>query len=331
MSIRWRRVQTVGALCAGVVAVAAGCESLTGVGGGDGPIEYHAGDLEVVSLESEWTPYPITYLRASVIGVNTSSRPLSVSAPSCILDLEAFRGSDPAPDAAPAWRLRSRTTWPATVWTVCLEEVSLNGRELEPGDTLRLETGDIPLAEILADSLPVGEYRFRLRPGGTVTEGSAIRHESRVVDLGTIELPASRYPLQLGYYPRDGFLYRVEVEPPAEADGDAVARLTVTQRAGQTLTRALSLGCPVRLLGFDTAADRETIPVPEPVWVWPGRVPGCGEETMPVRLESEDRATFELRVPRRSYAYDGRSIEDYALMAVVVADGRPIRFAVDPG
>lgn len=328
MSIRWRRVQTVGALCAGVVAVAAGCESLTGVGGGDGPIEYHAGDLEVVSLESEWTPYPITYLRASVIGVNTSSRPLSVSAPSCILDLEAFRGSGTELDGPPAWRLLARKTWPGTSRIGCLQ--SADG-VLQPGDTLRLETGEISLAEILADSLPVGEYRFRLRPGGTVTEGSAIRHESRVVELGTIELPTSRYPLQLGYYPRDGFIYRVEVEPPAEADGDPVVRLTVTQRAGQALTRALSLRCPVRLFGFETAADRETIPVPSPVWVWPGRVPGCGEETAPLRLEPDGTASFEYRLPRTFFSYGGRSIEDYALMAVIEVDGRPIRFAVDPG
>ena len=142
----------------------------------------------------------------------------------------------------------------------------------------------------------------------------------------------SHHPLSLGTYPRDGFSYRVELHPASGPDEDPVVRLTVTHTGPHSgaLTRELSLRCPIRLLGFLTAAEREQIPVPTPFWRWPGRVPSCGDETMPVRLEPGATATLEMRVPRVRFSYGGATIDDYFVMAVIEVDHRPIRMAVDP-
>jgi hypothetical protein len=316
-------------LCLGSVAGAAACESLTGTDGDGAFVEYASGTLEVIEKSHEWTPVRITYLRASVVGVNVSQDTVVVSWPSCILDLEAFADAGEQSNQPPSWRLLTRQTWPGSSPFGCGGSTTA---ELAPGDTLRLTAGEIPLAEILADSLPTGNYRFRVHVDGEVARGASVWAQSQEVDLGTIDLPTSQHPLSSGTYPRDGFQYRVELISPPDPLEDPTVRLTVTFLAPRTgaLTRELSLRCPVRLLGFRSAAEREQIPVPTPVWRWPGRVPGCGDETMPVRLEPGASVAFEARVPRIRFAFDAATIDDYSVMAIIEVDGRPIRIAVDP-
>lgn len=229
---------------------------------------------------------------------------------------------------APVWRLVDRLTWPGSVGFACHEGL---GAELGPGDTLRTLATKVPLAEILADSLPVGRYRFQIRIASEVSSGSSSPTEDALVDLGEAYLPESRYPLSLGFYPRDGFYYRVGVSPANEpgSAGRAILEVTHTARFVGTLTRDLSLNCPVRLLAFRSADERETIPVPEPVWSWP-TLSSCDAATVPVRLGPGEKQTFEWVVPSHVVGADGERIEGFFLMAIIDVDGRPIRLAVDP-
>lgn len=315
--------------CLALLPFASACDLFTGTDVDATPVVYHAGTIEVFEESHDWSPLPLTYLRASLGGVNVTVDSVAISMPDCILDLEAFSGADAGPADEPSWSLRSRLSWPGSIGSVCIRE---NGGVLGPGDTLHLSTGAIPLAEILGDSLPVGSYRFRVRLDGRVTRGGSVRVESRLVDLGTITLPASHHPLSLETYPRDGFTYRVEIEPGSGPDEDGSVRLTVTHTApfSGALTRELSLRCPVRLLGFETAADRDRIPVPPPLAFWPGSIRSCGEGTMPVRLEPGGAVTFAFVVPPTRFFRNGMRLSDYFIMAVIDVDGRPIRLALDP-
>src|SRR6185503_6673568 len=80
---------------------------------------------------------------------------------------------------------------------------------LEPGDTIR-GSMQVRLAEILAESLPIGLYRFRTTTALSVREGEVVHDEDSFVELGQVRLPASRHPLWTSYR-RDGFGYRATV------------------------------------------------------------------------------------------------------------------------
>ena len=311
-------------LLIGVLASA--CDFVTGPDDAGNRVEYSVDALEVIEEVHDWAANPVAYLRASLFAVNVSDDSVTVSMPSCILPLEAVPGSDVGDALAPVWRLVDRLAWPGGQLFACFFGL---GAELGPGDTLRTLVTKVPLAEILADSLPVGRYRFQVRITSEVSTGSSSRTEDALVDLGEAYLPESRYPLSLGFYPRDGFFYRVGVSSVSEPGSDARAILEVTNWYTGTLTRDLSANCPVRLLAFRSADERETIPVPEPVWSWPA-LASCDSATLPVRLGPEEKRIFELDVPHHVVGATGERIEDFFFMAVIDVDGRPIRLAVDP-
>lgn len=310
---------------------ASACDLFTGPDDVRNRIEYGVDALEVFEETHDWSATVVTYLRASLFAVNVSDDSVTVSMPSCMLALEAVPGSDVGAAAAPVWRSVNRLSWPGSVPFVCPLD-GIQAEQLGPGDTLRTRTltTEIPLAEILADSLPVGTYRFQVRIQSEVTTGSSGRTENPLVELGEVYLPESRYPLSLSVYPRDGFYYRVSVSSATAPGLAATAILEVTHTAHYSapLTRELSLNCPVQLRAFRSADERQTIPVPEPAWTWP-TPSSCGAAEVPVRLEPGDKQTFEAGVPSHVVA-DGERIEDFFLMAIIDVDGRPIRFATDP-
>ena len=156
-----------------------------------------------------------------------------------------------------------------------------------------------PLAEILADSLPVGEYRFV----ATLTTN----YDTARVPLGRVELPASMYPLPDGEAPRDGFYYRAGVE---------------SAPVSHALARSLSRDCPLRLLAFEAAESRETVPLPEPAWAWPE---SCGTAVDMVRLGPGESTRFELDVPTDELRASSGASGRYYLVAIVRVDHRPIR------
>lgn len=323
-----RSVSRIG-LVAVVVAVS-GCDLLSGPEDADHSIRYEVDVLEVFEESHDWTPVPITYLRAGLRGVNQTGDSVHVGSSNCIPDLMAFQGSELAPPAeGPSWALRDRLGWPGGTGFGCFGGIRAS---LGPGDTMSVSTESIPLAEILADSLASGPYRFQVQVSGEVTVGASAKTDSHLVDLGVITLPKSRHPLSVETYPRDGFYYRVEVLSGDPVEENPVARLTVTHlaRNAGALTRDLSLNCPVRFLAFRTAAEREEIPVPRPAWRSPSLIPGCGDASMPVRLAPGSEWRLESAIPRGAYAHTGLEITDFFLMAIIEVDGRAIRLAVNP-
>lgn len=312
-----------------ITSLASGCDFLTGPDDARNRIEYSVAALEVIDRAHDWAPNVVTYLRASLIAVNVSDDSVSVLMPSCILPLEAVPIADGGAAAAPVWRSVHRRSWPGGTGYVCFGEVLA---ELGPGDTLRTLTTEIRLAEILADSLPAATYRFQVQIQSEVTTGSSRRTEDPLVQLGEVFLPESRFPLSLSVYPRDGFFYRVSVSASTAPESGATAILEVTHGGhySGSLTRELSQNCPVRLLAFRSIEERETIPVPEPVWAWP-TPSSCDPAELPVRLAPGEKQTFEVGVPSDVVGAGGKQIEDLFLMAIIDVGGRPIRLAVDPG
>ena len=320
------------ALAAGVVAATpalTGCDLIFGPGDSDVVVRYEADVLRVVEREHEWSPYPIAYLEAAVRGTNTSADTVRVSMPSCVLDLQAYTPEEMDPGADPLWRLRSRSGWPGGSGFGCFRGLDYT---VPPGESFAVASGEIPLAEILGDSLPTGAYRFQVRLSSEVTRGTEARARDPVVDLGVVALPESLFPLQSDFYPRDGFTYRVSVETGLEPERDGIIRLSVehTARNTSTLTRDLRRDCPVQLFAFRSREERDQIPVPRPVWQWPHQLIGCGSETMAVQLDPGGALTLTRLVPRRRFEFSGGEVEDFYYMVVIEADGRPMRFALDP-
>lgn len=310
-----------------LVASTGGCDIFTGPDDALG-LEFEMGRLEVVEESPAWSPVPITHLAASVRGVYRGRDSVAVSFPRCIPELEAVRGAGPADDAEASWRLIERRSWPEGSGFACA--LGFRTTTLGPGDTVSAFEVEVPLAEILADSLPVGVYSFRVRTPYEATRGAASFSGVAALDLGSVELPTSAYPLPVGVVFRDGFRFEVEVAPGGSGEDDIV-RLGVSHSgsSGNGLTRDLSLRCPIRLFAFETDEARLQIPVPQPAWRWPGPVYVCGEETTALRLEPGERVDFQYRIPGIRIP-QGTEIDDYVYVAVIEVDGRPLRFAVDP-
>lgn len=305
-------------MLAGVIfvsALSAGCDVFTGPAP-RGPLEYVVEELEVVERTPEWASFPVAFLRAEVALVNQRADSIVFGHGTCGLELEASAGPDGGDE--PAWRSGRRRSWPGSIGFVC-SAVGLEAR-LGPGDTLRSSAfrAEIPLAEILADSLPVGRYSFR----GTVRTGV----EEARVELGRVLLPESRFPLPGMTFFRDGFRYRVDVESDP-ASPTAVATLRVSFGASvrqRPLQRTLSRECPLRLLAFAKPRSRETIPLPEPAWAWP---PSCGAGDVAVRLGPGQERTFETEIPTAELVAARAAPGPQHLLAVVDVEGRPIRIA----
>lgn len=290
-------------------------------------LEFRVDVIEVVHETHTGASHPIAYLRVDIVGVNASVTDVWFRPNWCQLPLEAFH---PRGASAPVWRFASRLSWPASVgggWACnsMLPPETL----LTPGDTTH-RSMRIRLAEILADSLPAATYRFQTTVEHAVRRGSELHTEAATVDLGDVLLPASRHPLW-PTYPRDGFRYEVTISPSPDPDVAAVAALVVSPLSylPGTLERTLSDTCPVRLLAFATVEDRETIPVPAPMWSWPPR-DTCAPGGLRVRLSVADAPrTLEVEVPTDALP-SGSAVGDYAFIGLVVVDGRTIRLAVDP-
>ena len=307
---------------------ASACESTTGTNDARRSIEYSIEVLETLEKDHDWARGPVVYLRASLFAVNVTDDSATVSMPSCILGLEALFSSQGGTLEAPSWRSVDRLGWPGSVLIGCRGGINA---ELGPGDTLRGLTTEIPLAQILADSLPAGPYHFQVRIMSEVEIGSSSRTEDLLVALGDIHLPVSQHPLSLGAYRRDGFEYRMSASSSATVGSSARATLEMTHTAPSSgiLERVLSENCPIRLFAFRNAEERETIPVPEALWTWPDPS-SCGTTTVRVRLGSDESETFETEVPSQVVDAGGEGIEDLFLLAIIDVDGRPIRFGVDP-
>lgn len=313
-----RHVRTA-ALVMAVATWLSGCDGIFGPDSDEG-LEYVVERYEVIQEDEEWSPVPVAHLIADFGIVNTGRDSATVGFDPCAFHLEAFAAGE---TSRPMWSSQTRMSWPrSNSHFACTGIVPT--RRVGPGDTLRAERLEFlrtshTLAEILADSLPIGSYDFR----ATIQAGQ----NPILVDLGSVYLPTSRYPLPDGVNYRDGFRYEVEIEDAAaESAGDAVVKLHVAYSANSltmALERELVAACPVRLLAFRGPADVTTIPVPEPAWSWPD---SCSPGAESVTLTTGESRTFERRIDVEEVAgAAGPGL--YHLMGIIEVDGRAIRLS----
>lgn len=312
----------------GVIALS-GCDLISGLSDSDPVVRYEAEDLRLVERAEEWSPVPIPYLEASVRGTNRGSDTVTVTMPSCVLDLQAYDADGTALDAPSLWELRKRRSWPGGSGFLCIDRPF---HTLAPGESFVESTGEFRLADMVGDSLDVGPYRFRVAVASEVTRGASQRQRNPVVDLGQLHIPVSQFPLQLDYYPRDGFIYRVEIGTTDDEARDGLVELSVHHSAPRVnaLSRDLRRDCPVQLFAFRSAEERNSVPMPRFVWRWPARLPTCDDEPMSVRLNPGGVLELTSVVPRRVFAFDDADIDDFYLVVVIEVDGRPLRFGIDP-
>lgn len=219
-------------------------------------------------------------LRASIGLVNSGGWPTVADMGDCALTLSLHDAT-----ASPVWQSVLRERWQEGGSYPCLG--LLFTYPIAPGDTVWPEplTMEVPLAEILADSLPVGRYSVR----GHVAVGS----DSSVMELGDVDLPVSSSPLISPPYLRNGVIYDVSV---TTTQTELRVGLTMTH-SGMTpgvLEVRIPAGCPFRLLAFRSDEEREEIPMPAPAWVRPV---SCGADVETVQLALGESETREVVVP----------------------------------
>src|SRR6476660_9479372 len=98
-------------------------------------------------------------LRTTVTLTNRGKLPAYLEYGACATQVRAYRTA--APDAVPVWDSNRRGTWDYGPIYVCLSY--LLGTTIPPGALFspRELTLELPLMDVLADSLPDGHYYFR--------------------------------------------------------------------------------------------------------------------------------------------------------------------------
>ena len=211
-------------------------------------------------------------LRTRVVGTNISRRLVELDYGSCALSVSMFSVSKPS--VAPVWRSDQRgprrrpsDTFSRNAGYACTAELRI--RILAPGDS-DIFTLSVPLAEILADSLPFGRYR--------------VVANLRLVDR---ELPASKWELDRSFslgevtilsmadsFPRsrtfEGLRYTAaaRVLRGDTRQSDTVRTMVlVTNTTRRPLVAQVPTECPVIAYAYRTTAERDSLPLTRrPAW-----------------------------------------------------------------
>ncbi len=228
-------------------------------------------DLRAVrmSAQSEIVGQAPRMLRTTVTLRNTGTRPVRFEHGACTPRLRLFRTA--ARTGAPVWRSEFRAPPPPPGSRgrpggyAC--PAVLIQRELPPGDTA-VFAPMIPLYQVLADSLPAGQYRV-------LAELELLNDELPVsrwatlyrLEAGTVELARRPDPL-----PASRTIGAIRYEASSQRVNGAGGADTV-----RTRVRVVNVGrerafaevprdCPVQVYGFRTRAARDSVPIGTPIW-----------------------------------------------------------------
>ena len=231
-------------------------------------------DLSVVrfSASTAVTGLGPRMLRTRIVATNISRRLVELDYGSCALSVSMFSVSKPS--VAPVWRSDQRGPRrrpsdrpPGYPGYVCTAELRM--RILPPADS-NVFTLNVPLAEILADSLPFGRY-------GVVAN-------LRLVDR---ELPASKWGLDRSFslgevtllsmadsFPRSRTLEGLRYTATARLvrgdtrQSDTVRTMVlVTNTTRRPITAQVPTECPVIAYAYRTTAERDSLPLTRrPAW-----------------------------------------------------------------
>jgi len=241
-------------------------------------------------------------LSTRIVATNKSSKLLTLSFGSCAL--EVFLYPVRSSSAQPVWRssrraMRKRPGAPYSGYACTME---LRVPTLAPGDSTVFGL-EVPLAEILADSLPFGRYRARavLALGG-----------SRSFDLGEVTLdaqpdsmPRSKTVTGLRYTA----LSRIVDKASRSTPGGVVRTLVlVTNTTKGNRDLWLPDGCGVIGYAFKTTAGRDSLPLGKVDWQDPGKCGGLNMRTHTLRpaerlLVFTDKPVADIPEPLRHGTY----------------------------
>lgn len=248
-----------------------------------------------------------------VRAVHKGREPVSVQYGDCAVELVGYGpGSS---ESMPVWRSTHSAPWPGGYHRVCLlyaaRTVVIPGGTLQPKEFTR----SFPVAELLADSLPDGEYRFAARVRLNSTE--------------TREIPAGRLRLSMvrGDLPSSRLLgvFTYTAMPVVAGDGGSLAfkgAATVTH-AGGVLYR-FAPACSMEVLAYQSRSARDRLPPTRESWRTPARA--CGP-VIQTGLQCGETQPFESSATAREILGDSLPAGEY-YFAVVLRDAeRAVRLA----
>jgi len=207
-------------------------------------------------------------LQTKVVATNISRGLVELDYGSCALSIDLFAISNPT--GAPVWRSTRRGPRRRPLVNpggyACTAE--LRTRILAPADSDVFET-NIPLAEILADSLEFGRYRVEaslvllnreLRPPEWSTDTTFRLGEVTIAPIAD-SMPRTRMSGGLRYTAASRLIR-------GESGADTVRTMVlVTNPSSRAITEQFWRGCPVTAAyGYRTAADRDSLPLVRAAW-----------------------------------------------------------------
>lgn len=221
-------------------------------------------DLSVLrmSAHSEVVGQAPRMLRTTVTLRNTGTHPVQFEHGACTPDLRLYRTAERS--GQPVWRseLRKPPGAPANSFGYACPAV-LHGRVLAPGDTAQF-TPMIPLAEVLADSLPAGLY-YATAELTLLNDEQPVSRWGTVhrLDAGHVDLPRAPDPL-----PSARTIGGLRYEAATTVRGDTVRTVVrVTNGGSARALVSVPRDCPVIVYGWATAAQRDSIyPQGRPAW-----------------------------------------------------------------
>ena len=258
-------------------------------------------------------------LQTRVVATNVSQTLVDLSFGSCALNTSLSPAGQVA--APPIWRSerrgpRRRPGVPDYGYA-CTSE--LRTRTLAPADS-EIFRIDIPLSEVLADSLPFGRYRAQARLGLVDKDLRPPEWERNFnFDLGEIEIVAAA-----DSSPRsrtiDGVRYtaatRVIKGTVSEADTLRTFVL-ITNASRRESSIVLPLNCGLIVYAYRTTADRDSLPLSTPSWK---ANTTCLERYSEVSIHPGQRLVLHGDKPLREIPSEFRSGR-YYLLALML--GRP--------
>jgi hypothetical protein len=224
------------------------------------------------------------FLRARGTLTNRGTSTTRVDFGACGLRLLAFKTADRS--GTPVWDSNARRPWQGTYGVGCI--LILYSHDIAPGDSMSRFAIDVPLIEMLADSLPDGRYYF------AADIGLANRASFLRVPAGDANLAMARQPLAVS---RISDLLIHTALPVDVSNGAVRARATsVLGYAGSALVE-FSRDCPITLYAYRDKTRRDAAPRSGTAdWTQP--LPCGSEQTSAVLYRGEGR-THETSVAVR--------------------------------
>jgi len=245
----------------------------------------------------------------TTVTVTNRGKPAYLEYGDCATQVLAYRTT--APDAVPVWDSRWRRTWGSGQPLIC---TSLMATTIPSGALFspRELTLEIPLMDVLADSLPDGHYYFRA--------SVAFSNRAAMTDIpaGDAEIAFARPLLATK---RRSFVLEWQASPVTLSGTSVRAAVTGTLVNANSALVDFARDCPVLIRVYRDRARRDEAPRSGAAdW----SQPGCGSATQPKGMYRGDKQTFEAVVAVRDILGASLPSGKYYFDVVMTAEGMPM-------